>query len=233
MFAAGRDGRRRARAQHRETGPCRPVHPRIRAPARPRARSDASSCIGAASASRPRGRRPAGCPPRPEAGVGHGRRRRSPEIHQTHMAKTSSDGPRRRRRPGDRARARRRSSDAKAPGSQSAKRVPAAHVPTPGDLAVTGAGRRRRASTARPTPTSASPGPGSTPNTNFSTEPPDQALCVGNGFVVQGVNALGRASSRRAVRRSRRRRPSTSCSARRQPSTGRRTPVRSATTSAT
>ena len=45
--------------------------------------------------------------------------------------------------------------DVKAPGSQQAKRVPAAHVPTPAGLAVTGRGwrrRLRRADTSRPAP---------------------------------------------------------------------------------
>jgi hypothetical protein len=78
--------------------------------------------------------------------------------------------------------------EVKAPGSQQAKRVPAAHVPTPAGLSVTGAAGaggfdgqthldQRLAGT------------GIYTNTNFSTEPPDMGLCVGNGFVVQGVNA--------------------------------------------
>ena len=77
--------------------------------------------------------------------------------------------------------------DATTPGSQSAKRVPAAHVPSPAPQAVSGAGggtgfegvshlQQRFAGT------------GIYANTNFSTEPPDQALCVGNGFVVEGGN---------------------------------------------
>ena len=78
--------------------------------------------------------------------------------------------------------------DAKISGSQSGKRVPAAHVPAPEPLAITGAAgaggfdglnhlQQRFAGT------------GDYANTNFSTEPPDQGLCVGNGFVVEGVNA--------------------------------------------
>jgi hypothetical protein len=84
--------------------------------------------------------------------------------------------------------------DAKVGGSQSAKRVPASHVPTPAGLAVTGAGGatgfdgqthldQRLAGT------------GIYANTNFSTEPPDMGLCVGNGFVVQGVNTALRVYS--------------------------------------
>ena len=78
--------------------------------------------------------------------------------------------------------------DATISGSQAGKRVPAAHVPAPAPQAVTGAGgatgfdglnhlQQRFAGT------------GVYANTNFSTEPPDQGLCVGNGFVVEGVNA--------------------------------------------
>jgi hypothetical protein len=84
--------------------------------------------------------------------------------------------------------------DAKVGGSQSAKRVPADHVPSPTGLAVTGAGgatgfdgqthRDQRLA-----------GTGIYTNTNFSTEPPDMGLCVGNGFVVQGVNASVRVFS--------------------------------------
>ncbi|HET9615296.1 MAG TPA: hypothetical protein VFP22_10825 [Candidatus Limnocylindrales bacterium] len=121
------------------------------------------------------------------AGVGHAATVRMTKVHTTHLAKsTGSDvsetadpetGPKAEVELG-----------AKAPGSQQAKRVPAAHVPTPTDLAITGAGGatgfdgqthldQRLAGT------------GIYTNTNFSTEPPDMGLCVGNGFVVQGVNS--------------------------------------------
>ena len=115
-------------------------------------------------------------------------------IHQTHLAKTApvdedeaaadpETGPREAEE-----------LELKAPGSQSAKRVPADHVPTPAGLGVTGAAGaagfdgqthadQRRAGT------------GIYTNTNFSTEPPDMGLCVGNGFVVQGVNAALRVFS--------------------------------------
>jgi hypothetical protein len=76
----------------------------------------------------------------------------------------------------------------KAPGSQQAKRVPAAHVPTPAGLSVTGAaGATGFDGQTHLDQRTAGTGPYT--NTNFSTEPPDMGLCVGNGFVVQGVNA--------------------------------------------
>ena len=76
----------------------------------------------------------------------------------------------------------------KAPGSQQAKRVSAAHVPTPPGLAVTGpAGARSFLGQTHLDQRLA--GTGIYANTNFSTEPPDMGLCVGNGFVVQGVNS--------------------------------------------
>jgi hypothetical protein len=77
--------------------------------------------------------------------------------------------------------------DAKAGGSQSAKRVPADHVPSPAGLPVTGAA----GATGFDGQThldQRTAGTGIYANTNFSTEPPDMGLCVGNGFVVQGVN---------------------------------------------
>ena len=121
--------------------------------------------------------------------VGHASKATLTRIHQTHLQKTHGAvseeeeadpelGPREIEE----------HLDAQAPGSQSAKRVPASHVPTPAGLAVTGAGgaagfdgqthRDQRLS-----------GTGVYTNTNFSTEPPDMGLCVGNGFVVQGVNS--------------------------------------------
>lgn len=79
--------------------------------------------------------------------------------------------------------------DAQVSGSKSAQRVPAAHVPAPADHSVTGAAGasgfdglshldQRTAGT------------GAYANTNFSTEPPDQGLCVGNGFVVEAANSV-------------------------------------------
>ena len=73
------------------------------------------------------------------------------------------------------------------PNSISSARVPSAHVPRPASLplvdATTGNGfdglnhfDQRRAGT------------GIYVNTQFSLEPPDQGLCVGNGFVVETIN---------------------------------------------
>jgi len=71
----------------------------------------------------------------------------------------------------------------------SAAHVPSSHVPQPGDSGVTATNvagfsgflglthlDQRLAGTGRYT------------NTQFSLEPPDQALCVGNGFVLESVN---------------------------------------------
>jgi hypothetical protein len=125
--------------------------------------------------------------------VGHRSTAKITRVHQTHMAsKTGTSlaegadpetGPREEEDLGTRT-----------PGSQSAKRVPAAHVPTPVDLAVTGAG----GATSFAGQTHADQrlaGTGIYANTNFSTEPPDHGLCVGNGFVVQGVNTAVRVFS--------------------------------------
>ncbi len=108
-------------------------------------------------------------------------------VHRTHLAKLTSEAEGADPETGPREED---NVDLKAPGSQQAKRVPAHHVPTPAGLAVGGAGGatgfdgqshrdQRFASSGDPT----------YDNTNFSTEPPDMGLCVGGGFVVQGVNA--------------------------------------------
>ncbi len=78
--------------------------------------------------------------------------------------------------------------DAKVGGSQSAKRVPASHVPAPAGLPVTGAGGASGFNGQTHLDQRLS-GTGIYAGTNFSTEPPDMGLCVGNGFVVQGVNS--------------------------------------------
>ncbi|HET7029971.1 MAG TPA: hypothetical protein VFI34_05635 [Candidatus Limnocylindrales bacterium] len=108
------------------------------------------------------------------------------KVHVTHLARATGDveegadpetGPREEEEV-----------DVKAPGSQQAKRVPAAHVPTPAGLSVGGAA----GATGFDGQThldQRTAGTGIYTNTNFSTEPPDMGLCVGNGFVVQGVNA--------------------------------------------
>jgi hypothetical protein len=76
----------------------------------------------------------------------------------------------------------------KAPGSQQAKRVPAAHVPAPAGLAVTGAAGAS-SFLGQTHADQRTAGTGIYANTNFSTEPPDMALCVSDQYVVQGVNA--------------------------------------------
>jgi hypothetical protein len=124
----------------------------------------------------------------PRTGVGHVSSATITRVHQTHLARTHGPGiDEDEADPELGPREIEQDLDAKAPGAQSAKRVPAAHVPTPAGLAVTGAAGaagfdgqnhfdQRTAGT------------GIYANTNFSTEPPDMGLCVGNGFVVQGVN---------------------------------------------
>jgi hypothetical protein len=130
-----------------------------------------------------------------KASVAHAAKAKITRVDQTHLTKTSAPvdedeegadletGP----REGEEL-------ELKAPGSQSAKRVPADHVPTPAGLAVTGAAGaggfdgqthadQRLAGT------------GIYTNTNFSTEPPDMGLCIGNGFVLQGVNTAVRVFS--------------------------------------
>jgi len=70
-----------------------------------------------------------------------------------------------------------------AKGSISPSRVPASHVPTPADSAITGfrAGAGFDGLTHRDQRLASN-------GNQFSTEPPDQALAVGNGFVLEGVN---------------------------------------------
>jgi hypothetical protein len=84
--------------------------------------------------------------------------------------------------------------DKQIPNSISAARVPSSHVPRPAALpvadATAGAGfdglnhfNQRTAGT------------GDYVNTQFSLEPPDQALCVGGGFVLESVNTALRVRS--------------------------------------
>ncbi len=70
-----------------------------------------------------------------------------------------------------------------AKGSISPSRVPADHVPTPADSAITGfrAGAGFDGLTHRDQRLAAN-------GNQFSDEPPDQALAVGNGFVLEAVN---------------------------------------------
>ena len=78
--------------------------------------------------------------------------------------------------------------DAQAPGSQAAKRVPADHVPTPAGLGVGGSAGATGFDGLDHYDQRVTAGTGIYHDTNFSTEPPDMGLCVGNGFVLQGAN---------------------------------------------
>src|SRR3954470_20686395 len=73
-----------------------------------------------------------------KSSVAHRTSAKITRVHQTHLAKSApgeDDGANPETGPRENEEL-----DLKAPGSQQAKRVPAAHVPTPAGLAVTGAG---------------------------------------------------------------------------------------------
>jgi hypothetical protein len=74
-------------------------------------------------------------------------------------------------------------------GSVSAARVPASHVPRPADKAVVAGGGTGFDGLTHLDQRLASGG------TQFSLEPPDQALAVANGFVVEAVNTAVRVRS--------------------------------------
>ncbi|MCC6364963.1 MAG: hypothetical protein IT165_15710 [Bryobacterales bacterium] len=79
-------------------------------------------------------------------------------------------------------------------GNASRARVPAAHVPRPASLPLSAASGL----TGFPGLTHAGQrlaGSGSYADTQFSTEPPDQCLAVGNGSVLEGVNSAFRVRS--------------------------------------
>jgi hypothetical protein len=70
-----------------------------------------------------------------------------------------------------------------------ASHVPSSHVPQPGDSGVTTANVAGFFGFAGLTHLDQRlAGTGAYANTQFSLEPPDQALCVGNGFVLESVN---------------------------------------------
>jgi hypothetical protein len=73
------------------------------------------------------------------------------------------------------------------PNSINAARVPSAHVPRPDPLAVAGTSSGAGFDGLNHFDQRTALANGAT-NTQFSLEPPDQALCVGNGFVVESVN---------------------------------------------
>jgi len=72
--------------------------------------------------------------------------------------------------------------------SQNAAHVPAAQVPTPDGNNVTSANPGFAGFNGLSHRDQRLAGTGRYTNTQFSLEPPDQGLCVGNGFVVEGVN---------------------------------------------
>ncbi len=79
------------------------------------------------------------------------------------------------------------------PNSLNAARVPSSHVPRPAALPVVDAtGHGFDGLTHFDQRTA---GTGAYVNTQFSLEPPDQALCVGNGKVLEGVNTALRVRS--------------------------------------
>ena len=75
----------------------------------------------------------------------------------------------------------------------SAARVPSAGVPTPASHAVVGTGSELiRGFQGLNHFDERTAGTGTYTNTNFSLEPPDQALCVGGGKLIEGVNTAFR-----------------------------------------
>jgi hypothetical protein len=124
------------------------------------------------------------------ASVGHRSTVKITKVHQTHLAK-KSDGTLEEGADPETGPRQDEDLDAQAPGSQKAKRVPAAGVPAPVDLALTGsAGAGGFDGQTHADQRLA--GTGIYANTNFSSEPPDMGLCVGNGFVVQAINSAVR-----------------------------------------
>ncbi|HET7173058.1 MAG TPA: hypothetical protein VFI30_02130 [Nocardioidaceae bacterium] len=74
--------------------------------------------------------------------------------------------------------------DIPAPKSNAPSRVPASHVPTPRDLPVTGASGVTEQWSGLTMKDQRTANGGN----SFSLEPPDQGLCVGNGYVIEAVN---------------------------------------------
>src|SRR5262249_46460057 len=67
-------------------------------------------------------------------------------------------------------------------------RVPAAHVPQPASNALASSNLGFTGFNGLSHRDQRLAGTGTYKNTQFSLEPPDQALCVGNGFVVESIN---------------------------------------------
>ena len=71
------------------------------------------------------------------------------------------------------------------PSSMSQARVPSSHVPRPASLTIAGNGATRTISGLTMQDQRTADG-----GNQFSLEPPDQGLCVGNGLVVEAVNTV-------------------------------------------
>jgi hypothetical protein len=128
-------------------------------------------------------------------GVGHSSAARITRVGTGHMAKTGGHGTESGEASPEFGPHESEELDAQAPGSQAAKRVPADHVPTPAGLAVTGAGGATGFDGLDHFDQRITAGTGIYANTDFSTEPPDMGLCIGNGFVLQGANTAIRVFS--------------------------------------
>jgi hypothetical protein len=76
--------------------------------------------------------------------------------------------------------------------SYSAARVPANGVPTPGEMALTASNPGFSGFNGLTHFDQRLAGTGAYENSQFSLEPPDQALCVGNGYVLESVNTAVR-----------------------------------------
>jgi hypothetical protein len=75
--------------------------------------------------------------------------------------------------------------------SDAPARVPADHVPSPSSLGIAASNPNLSGFNELTHRDQRLAGTGAYANTQFSLEPPDQALCVGNGFVVESVNTDG------------------------------------------
>jgi len=127
---------------------------------------------------------------RPTTSLGHQTRQKLTRVGTAHVAKLKSGSSLTSGEVGPDPEAS-QEVDKQIPNSINAARVPSAHVPRPGVLPVVDATAgngfdglnhydQRTAGT------------GAFVNTQFSLEPPDQGLCIGNGFVVETINTAVR-----------------------------------------
>ena len=128
-------------------------------------------------------------------GVGHASATRITRVGTGHMAKTGGHGEESAEADPEFGPIEADELDAQAPGSQAAKRVPADHVPAPAGLSVNGAAGATSFDGLDHYDQRITAGTGIYANTDFSTEPPDMGLCIGNGFIVQGANTAVRVFS--------------------------------------